>query len=415
MSRRKSVKAKAAPAVDEPAGEALAAIDLRDAEPSADFGATPELRWVDVGKIVVEPSYQRAVADRGLRNIRQICQNFRWSRFAPVILAARSDGLFAVIDGQHRTIAALTLKIAKIPAQIVAVDARERADAFSYINSAVTALSPMAKYHAAVAAGDETARLAEHALAQAGARVLRYPVHADKMKVGDTLAAVAVMAAVRKYGEQVLAVALAGLVAQGRRGGCNAVAINAVTALVTQRPLYSPKAMIEALGAVAMDRAVDRAEKRRATSRRQLAMILTEELAKDIPEHPDDLRDRNEHAAAVTQAPPAVIRDGALGHQFALSEEIFSGVCAKAGIAFGCSRIEVLKPETDLQRAALGALCLWLQGEGWARSSFARRMPGADLDSAMRFLDKNRDAYAPAVARFEAMAPDAVAMARSAA
>jgi hypothetical protein len=162
--------------------EGLSARPLKAPAP----GAEPRLDWVPVASLVVEEAYQRAIADRGVRNIRQIAENFRWSRFAPIVVAPRDDGDYAVIDGQHRAVAAATIGIETLPAMIVEISVRERAEAFTYINSATTALTPMAKFHAAVAAQSPMAMAAQRCLDAAGARILRYPVAAGQMKAGDS-------------------------------------------------------------------------------------------------------------------------------------------------------------------------------------------------------------------------------------
>ena len=171
-------------------------------------GPAPRLEWIEVGKLVVEESYQREIGERGLKNIGEIVRNFRWSRFTPVIVAPREDGLYALIDGQHRATAAATLRIGEVPAQIVDMGPEERTEAFSYINGAVTALSAMATFHAAVAARIQAAVAAQRALDAAGARVLRYPLAAGRMAPGDTCAAGALMKAADTYGDAALSAAL---------------------------------------------------------------------------------------------------------------------------------------------------------------------------------------------------------------
>jgi ParB-like nuclease domain len=67
----------------------------------------PQLLWIEIKDLVIDPSYQRHIGKRGAANIRQIAENFDWSKFAPVIIAPIEGAQYAVVDGQHRTTAAL--------------------------------------------------------------------------------------------------------------------------------------------------------------------------------------------------------------------------------------------------------------------------------------------------------------------
>ncbi|MEP9354897.1 ParB N-terminal domain-containing protein [Xanthobacter sp. KR7-65] len=68
-----------------------------------------------VQKLVVDPEYQREMSRRGVSNVRRISENFDWSKFAPVIVAPVEGGRFAVVDGQHRTTAAMLRGIESVP------------------------------------------------------------------------------------------------------------------------------------------------------------------------------------------------------------------------------------------------------------------------------------------------------------
>ncbi|MGM9458169.1 hypothetical protein, partial [Lacticaseibacillus rhamnosus] len=50
-------------------------------------GATPMLQWIAIHDLVVNHSYQREVSSKSRRNIVRIAENFRWSFFAPVVVA----------------------------------------------------------------------------------------------------------------------------------------------------------------------------------------------------------------------------------------------------------------------------------------------------------------------------------------
>jgi len=173
-----------------------------------DAGAVPMLQWVDIDKLVVDPSYQRDIGDKGRANVSAIAANFRWTRFSPVVVSPVAGGLFAIIDGQHRTTAALLRGFAQVPCQIIIADRAEQADAFRAINANVTRTNPMQIHLAAIVAGDETAIEVDRIVTACGVRVLRSNRSAEAMKAGDTMAVAAIYRVRKDYGPQVLERAL---------------------------------------------------------------------------------------------------------------------------------------------------------------------------------------------------------------
>ena len=81
----------------------------RFSPPASEFspGPAPFLEWIEINKLVVDVTYQREIGRRGATNVNQIAENFDWSKFAPVIVAPVEGGQFAIVDGQHRTTAAM--------------------------------------------------------------------------------------------------------------------------------------------------------------------------------------------------------------------------------------------------------------------------------------------------------------------
>ena len=73
-------------------------------------GPAPMLSWLPVEQFVVDDTYQREVGKRGRSNVQHIAEHFDWSKFAPVIVAPVEGGLYAIVDGQHRTTAAIALQ-----------------------------------------------------------------------------------------------------------------------------------------------------------------------------------------------------------------------------------------------------------------------------------------------------------------
>jgi hypothetical protein len=175
---------------------------------STDIGKVPELRLLQIDKLVIDPTYQRDVGNHGRKNIRKIVNEFRFSRFEPIVVAPTGDGRFAIINGQHRAMAAKLRGVKAIPAAIVNADQAEQAAAFAAINGNVTAITSMQLFHASLAAGDSEAKGLAHVCKQAKVNICRYPVPANLMKPGDTLAAGALMQSYRQYGPNVLMLAL---------------------------------------------------------------------------------------------------------------------------------------------------------------------------------------------------------------
>src|SRR3569623_692750 len=127
----------------------------RFSKPSTAFspGPAPFLEWLSVDRLVVDEEYQREIGKRGAQNIAQIAANFDWSKFAPVIVAPIEGGEFAIVDGQHRTTAAMLRGQERGPCQIVQADRAKQAAAYAAVNGSVTKTTAHQLHHARVAAG----------------------------------------------------------------------------------------------------------------------------------------------------------------------------------------------------------------------------------------------------------------------
>jgi hypothetical protein len=116
-----------------------------------------DLDLVPLISCFVDDRYQRRVSQGSMMRIRRILRDFTWARFGAITVARTKDNGYAVIDGQHRVIAARTLGIADVPAVIVSGDTADQAADFVGINTTRTSVATIDKFRARVASGDETA------------------------------------------------------------------------------------------------------------------------------------------------------------------------------------------------------------------------------------------------------------------
>lgn len=185
--------------------------------PKSNVGERPELQWLKIAKLRIDPRYQREIGRRGADNIVAIVPQFKWAKFTPVVVAPIGEGLFAIIDGQHRTTAAAARGFEAVPCVIIQVDQADQADAFVAINANVTAMSPLQLHAARLAAGSKAAADLTEACDEAGVTICRYPVPANKMRPGETLAVAMLQSMLEKFGRDVLVAALS-CITKTRRG-----------------------------------------------------------------------------------------------------------------------------------------------------------------------------------------------------
>lgn len=136
----------------------------------------PELTWLPIGHLRLDDSYQRPLGKSNWRHIEAIAAEFDWKNFAPILAAPLEGGLFAIIDGQHRTHAAALRGFDAVPAMVVPMTHAEQARAFAWVNGQVTAITVFHVFKAALAAGESWALDAREIVEQAGCKLLAYPV-----------------------------------------------------------------------------------------------------------------------------------------------------------------------------------------------------------------------------------------------
>ncbi len=180
------------------------------AHPQSDFapGPAPMLQWIATEQFVVDDAYQREIGRRGRENVLHIAEHFDWSKFAPVIVAPVEGGLYAIVDGQHRTTAAILRGIEQVPCQVVQADRTQQAAAYAAVNGNITKTSPQQLFHARLAAGDVEAREIAEVCAVAGVTIARRNLVVAQMKVGQTQAVGALARCLKVYGRETLITAL---------------------------------------------------------------------------------------------------------------------------------------------------------------------------------------------------------------
>jgi hypothetical protein len=166
------------------------------------------LEWVSVDKLVVDDTYQREIGRRGRQNVQQIAENFDWSKFAPVIVAPVEGGLYAIVDGQHRTTAAMLRGIEQVPCQIVQADRAKQAAAYAAVNGNITNTTAQQLFYAKLAAGDSNAEQLAEVCAAGNVHILRRYIVSSKMAVGETQAVGALARCLRDFGRETLITAL---------------------------------------------------------------------------------------------------------------------------------------------------------------------------------------------------------------
>lgn len=215
-------------------GRALSDIDSRE---------KPRLFWIGIASLRVDGRYQRKIIGRASeKSVLTIAAEFSWSKFAPVVVAEvdDDDGLYAIIDGQHRTTAAALRGIRDVPCLIMKADLADQANAFAAINGTVTAISTMQLHAARVAAGEPAAVALRDACGEAGVEIMRYPLAASQMSVGQTMAASKLAQQLARYGRDTLVAALSCITrtGDGNVGMVRAPVVEALCAVLDGEPAW---------------------------------------------------------------------------------------------------------------------------------------------------------------------------------
>jgi hypothetical protein len=174
-------------------------------------GPAPMLHWLPIDRLVIDEAYQRPLGRNNWSAIEKIAANFQWSRFAPVLAAPIQGGLYAVIDGQHRTHAAAMCGITDVPAMVVQVGIEEQSRAFAWVNSQTVKVTLFHVYKAALAAKEDWAIRAEAAVAVGGCRLMVYHPSAANKQPGEIYSIALMRRLVEAGRDEALTAALAAL------------------------------------------------------------------------------------------------------------------------------------------------------------------------------------------------------------
>lgn len=252
------------------------------------FGKPARLEWLAIKQLVIDPEYQREIGIAGRKNVLKIAAAFDWSRFTPVIVAPAGSNQFAIVDGQHRATAAALCGIDKVPCAIIDGSRAAQAAAFAAINTVVTAMSPLQVHAAKLAAGDAVATALVKACTEAGVTICRYPVPANKMKVGETLAASKLYQMLSKFGEDTFIVALSCITRtrNGYPGFVRAQIVEALCVVLEAEPDWrDSRKLLKAMQDIDIAEAFGKARKATEGSRSGVVAELIDAFAAHLEKH----------------------------------------------------------------------------------------------------------------------------------
>lgn len=251
--------------------------------PKIVMGALPKLQFLKVSSLVIDTSYQRDILGHGAKNITHIAREFQWIKFSPIVVAKIEGGKYAIIDGQHRAHAAALRGISQVPCQVVAADYKQQAEAFAAINSQFTAVHGLQLHEARMQAGEPRAVALGKVCKDAEVVICRYPVPADKMKTGETLAVGKLYQMLDKYGAPTLTAALSCIrkTRQGYTGYLRAPLIQALCATLDAEPAWRDggKKLLAAIAKIDLAALYEKARVQSEGKHTQISNILIEKLA----------------------------------------------------------------------------------------------------------------------------------------
>lgn len=183
-------------------------IDFTPKGDNTNLGPAPVLQWLKIKDLVVDDRYQRPLKRASWSQIKKIAENFSWSMFSAVFVSPIEGGKYAIVDGQHRTHAALANGADSVPCLIVNIDLAEQARAFAAVNGMVVKVHALHIFHASVAGENEDAIRLNDLVNSCDFKIMRTNSSTSAKKFGELYAITTLKDIVKAFGDDVLAAAL---------------------------------------------------------------------------------------------------------------------------------------------------------------------------------------------------------------
>ena len=257
--------------------------------PEPNYGDEPQQEWVSIADLVIDGDYQRTVLVKGARNIAKIAREFEWVKFAPAIVARISGRRYAVVDGQHRIIAACLRGIVKVPCLVINASEQKQAEAFAAINANITEMSSLQLYAARLAAQDHRAIKLDRICRACGVNICRYVVGSDKMKVGDTLAASQLQKLLDRYGSEVFGHALVCITktGDGHPGLVRAQIVSALCMAISEHPTWRGQYLLNSFGSFDLGEEFNKARVDRVATKVGVSHLLSRAIEAHLKDQLD--------------------------------------------------------------------------------------------------------------------------------
>ncbi|MBV7408177.1 ParB/RepB/Spo0J family partition protein [Maritimibacter sp. DP1N21-5] len=248
-------------------------------------GSPGEPAVLPIAELRIDDAYQRSINAKSAKVIRTIARNFNWAKFLPVIVVRAPKG-YDIVDGQHRTTAALSIGISQVPAYILDCTAREAAGAFAAINGNVTPVSPVDIWFAELAAGDLEAAAMKAMLDAAGVTITRSK---DITNRGETRSIGVLRRARAAHGDALLTTVLQCIVdtGEGNVGMINGAVINGIANAIRTKPelLAEPSRLFDIFDDIDLSMMLADARIEQATTGNGPQFIITREINARLHPH----------------------------------------------------------------------------------------------------------------------------------
>lgn len=220
------------------------------------LGERPTLKWLPLDQLFIDKSYQRSTESRRSQNsIEYLERNFSWGACGALIVALNpKQKKYAVIDGQHRFLAAQKRKdIAELPCLIVgADDFKAQVQNFVIVNTKRVNMHTLSKFHAAAAGGDPDSVSIIELLKECKMEVPKTPQPSGQLGPRQIYAVSTLVGMLDKYSKKQIIWALTIIPeAYGEaKGQMRGLLIKALVEFIKQNPDADRARMIKVLGGV---------------------------------------------------------------------------------------------------------------------------------------------------------------------